>query len=153
MDETKVFGMPAEKGRWLFILLGIMVLLCLGTVYSWSIFRKPLEKLLNIGATDSLLPFTVLLVVYAVLMPITGFFIDKYGSRTVTAVGGVVTGIGYILSAFAPNIYALVFTLPLPKIWFRDEGVCDRISSFCAIWKIMRSLVFSTESVRSQVQC
>lgn len=110
MDETKVFGMPAEKGRWLFILLGIMVLLCLGTVYSWSIFRNPLEKLLNIGATDSLLPFTVLLVVYAVLMPITGFFIDKYGSRTVTAVGGIVTGIGYILSAFAPNIYALVLT-------------------------------------------
>jgi MFS family permease len=102
--------MPAEKGRWLFVPLGITVLLCLGTVYSWSIFRKPLEKQLNIGATDSLLPFTVLLVVFAVLMPITGFFIDRYGSRTVTAVGGVVTGIGYILSAFAPNITVLVLT-------------------------------------------
>ncbi|HAX80032.1 MAG TPA: MFS transporter [Cyanobacteria bacterium UBA11372] len=110
MDETKVFGMPAEKGRWLFVPLGIIVLLCLGTVYSWSIFRKPLEKLLNISATESLLPFTVLLVVFAILMPITGFFIDKYGSRTVTAVGGVVTGIGYILSAFASNIAFLVFT-------------------------------------------
>ena len=110
MNETKVFGMPAEKGRWLFVPLGITVLLCLGTVYSWSIFRKPLEKQLNIGATDSLLPFTVLLVVFAVLMPITGFFIDRYGSRTVTAVGGVVTGIGYILSAFAPNITVLVLT-------------------------------------------
>jgi MFS family permease len=137
MDETKVFGMPTEKGRWLFIPLGIMVLLCLGTVYSWSIFRKPLENLLNIGATDSLLPFTVLLVFYAVLMPITGFFIDKYGSRTVTAVGGVVTGIGYILSAFAPNIYVLVLTygiiagagvgiaygvpLALAAKWFPDQ--------------------------------
>lgn len=110
MNETKVFGMPAEKGRWLFVPLGITVLLCLGTVYSWSIFRKPLEKQLNIGATDSLLPFTVLLVVFAILMPITGFFIDRYGSRTVTAVGGVVTGIGYILSAFAPNITVLVLT-------------------------------------------
>ena len=110
MNETKVFGMPAEKGRWLFVPLGITVLLCLGTVYSWSIFRKPLEKQLDIGATDSLLPFTVLLVVFAVLMPITGFFIDRYGSRTVTAVGGVVTGIGYILSAFAPNISVLVLT-------------------------------------------
>lgn len=110
MNETKVFGMPAEKGRWLFVPLGITVLLCLGTVYSWSIFRKPLEKQLDIGATDSLLPFTVLLVVFAVLMPITGFFIDRYGSRTVTAVGGVVTGIGYILSAFAPNITVLVLT-------------------------------------------
>jgi MFS family permease len=110
MDETKVFGMPAEKGRWLFVPLGIIVLLCLGTVYSWSIFRKPLEKLLDISATESLLPFTILLVVYAVLMPIAGFFIDRYGSSTVTAVGGIVTGIGYILSAFAPNITVLVIT-------------------------------------------
>ncbi|MDZ4878729.1 MAG: hypothetical protein CLLPBCKN_008166 [Chroococcidiopsis cubana SAG 39.79] len=63
MDTIKLFGMPAQRGRWLLIPLGIVVLLCLGTVYSWSIFRKPLEKLLNIGATESLLPFTVLLVV------------------------------------------------------------------------------------------
>ncbi len=61
MDNAKLFGLPAEKGRWLLIPLGVIVLLCLGTVYSWSIFRKPLEKLLQIGATESLLPFTVLL--------------------------------------------------------------------------------------------
>ncbi|MDB9453117.1 hypothetical protein PN478_09895 [Dolichospermum circinale CS-534/05] len=73
MEKVQLFGMPAEKGRWLLIPLSITILLCLGTVYSWSIFRKPLEKLLNVGATDSLLPFTVLLVVFAILMPITGF--------------------------------------------------------------------------------
>ncbi|MFB2837932.1 OFA family MFS transporter [Floridanema evergladense] len=110
MERTKVFGMAPEQGRWLYIPLGLIVLLCLGTVYSWSIFRKPLEKAFSIGATESLLPFTVLLVVFAVLMPITGFLIDKYGCRTVTAVGGVITGLGYIFSSFANNISSLVFT-------------------------------------------
>lgn len=110
MERTKVFGMAPEQGRWLYIPLGLIVLLCLGTVYSWSIFRKPLEKALSIGATESLLPFTVLLVVFAILMPVTGFFIDKYGCRTVTAVGGVITGLGYILSSFANDISTLVFT-------------------------------------------
>ncbi|BAZ14778.1 major facilitator superfamily transporter [Calothrix sp. NIES-4071] len=108
--EVKLFGLPAEKGRWLFIPLGLTVLLCLGTVYSWSIFRKPLEKLLNIGATESLLPFTVLLVVFAVLMPITGFYINRFGARLITAVGGVITGLGYILSSFEGNITTLTFT-------------------------------------------
>lgn len=108
--EVKLFGLPAEKGRWLFIPLGLTVLLCLGTVYSWSIFRKPLEKLLNIGATQSLLPFTVLLVVFAILMPITGFYIDRFGARNLTAVGGVITGLGYILSSFDGNITTLTFT-------------------------------------------
>ncbi|XWK90984.1 MAG: OFA family MFS transporter [Phormidium sp.] len=110
MERTKVFGMAPEQGRWLYIPLGLIVLLCLGTVYSWSIFRKPLEKAFSIGATESLLPFTVLLVVFAILMPVTGFFIDKYGCRTVTAVGGVITGLGYILSSFASDISTLVFT-------------------------------------------
>lgn len=108
--EVKLFGLPAEKARWLFIPLGLTVLLCLGTVYSWSIFRKPLEKLLNIGATQSLLPFTVLLVVFAILMPITGFYIDRFGARNLTAVGGVITGLGYILSSFDGNITTLTFT-------------------------------------------
>ena len=110
MDDVKVLGLPAERGRWLLIPLGITILLCLGTVYSWSIFRKPLEELLSIGATDSLLPFTTLLVVFSVLMPITGFYIDRFGSRLVTAVGGVIMGLGYILSSFAPNILVLVIT-------------------------------------------
>lgn len=107
---TKVLGLPAEQGRWLLIPLGIVVLLCLGTVYSWSIFRTPLQELLGISATESLLPFTTLLVVFAVLMPITGFYIDRFGSRKVTAVGGVIMGVGYILSSFASNITTLVLT-------------------------------------------
>ena len=110
MDNVKLFGLPAEKGRWLLIPLGVTVLLCLGTVYSWSIFRKPLEKLLEIGATESLLPFTVLLVVFAVIMPITGFYIDRFGARLITAVGGVIMGLGYLLSSFGGNISMLTIT-------------------------------------------
>ncbi|AUT01535.1 MFS transporter [Nostoc sp. CENA543] len=106
----QLFGLPAEKGRWLLIPLGATVLLCLGTVYSWSIFRKPLEKLLNINATESLLPFTVLLMMFAVLMPITGFYIKRFGTRMITAIGGVIMGLGYILSGLNGNLQVLTFT-------------------------------------------
>ena len=68
MEKVQLFGMPAEKGRWVLIPLSMTVLLCLGTVYSWSIFSKPLQQLLNASATESLLPFTILLVVYSLLM-------------------------------------------------------------------------------------
>ncbi|MFM6189542.1 OFA family MFS transporter [Planktothrix sp.] len=105
-----LFGLPAQQGRWLLIPLGMTVLLCLGTVYSWSIFRKPLESLLNIGATESLLPYTVILVFYSLLMPITGFYIDRIGTRKLIALGGIILGIGYILSSFASNISTLTLT-------------------------------------------
>ncbi|MEN9215905.1 MAG: OFA family MFS transporter [Gloeomargarita sp. HHBFW_bins_162] len=105
-----ILGQPAEQGRWYLIPLGMMLLLCLGSVYSWSIFRVPLEQELNLSATESLLPYTVVLVFYALLMPITGFYIPRLGPRLVAAVGGLIVGLGYILASFAEQIGLLIFS-------------------------------------------
>jgi OFA family oxalate/formate antiporter-like MFS transporter len=110
-DEVKrVFGQPPEKGRWLFVLLGLLLLVCLGTVYSWSIFRNPLEELFEISATESILPFTVFLVLYSTLMPVAGFYIEKFGATKIASLGGIVMGIGYILSSFTDNLITLTIT-------------------------------------------
>lgn len=109
-SELTVFGLPATQGRWLLIPLGMTILLCLGSVYAWSIFRTPLENELNLSATESLLPYTVALVFYAALMPIAGFYIPRIGTRVMTAIGGIVVGLGYILSSFATNIGMIVLT-------------------------------------------
>ena len=105
-----LLGRPAEQGRWLLIPLGMLILLCLGSVYSWSIFRAPLEQELELSATQSLLPYTFVLVFYAVLMPIAGFSIPRIGTRLTTAIGGLVVGLGYILSSFASQVGTLVFS-------------------------------------------
>lgn len=109
-SELTVLGLPAEQGRWLLLPLGMMVLLCLGSVYSWSIFRRPLEIELGISATESLLPYTLALVFYAAVMPISGFAIPRVGTRLMTALGGIVVGLGYALSSFATQIGMIVFT-------------------------------------------
>lgn len=103
-----VFGLPARQGRWLLIPLGIVVLLCLGTVYSWSIFRRPLEAEMGISATASLLPFTLALVCNAVMMPITGFYMPRLGTRTVAAIGGAIVCLGYGLASLATQIETLI---------------------------------------------
>ena len=110
LKDTVIFGLPAEKGRWLLIPLGMTVLLCLGSLYSWSIFRTPLESEFTIGATQSLLPYTMALVFYAALMPIAGFYIPRLGTQAMTAIGGIFFGTGYILSSFANNIGMMTFT-------------------------------------------
>ncbi len=134
-DTVKLFGLPAERGRWLLIALGIILLLCLGTVYSWSIFRNPLETLLDIGATESLLPYTFVLLFYSALMPVTGFYLDRLGTRRVTIIGGAMLGIGYVLSSFATNI-ALLLTgrQPLESIYYKG------LSKFCNSVKLLVKL-------------
>lgn len=102
-----VFGLPARQGRWLLIPLGITVLLCLGTVYSWSVFRRPLELEMGISATASLIPFTLVLVCNAIMMPITGFYMPRLGTRTVAAAGGAIVGLGYLLASLTTQIETL----------------------------------------------
>ncbi|MBJ7900390.1 MAG: MFS transporter [Cyanobacteria bacterium RI_101] len=106
---TPVFGLPPERGRWFFIPLGMTVLACLGSVYSWSIFRTPLERELGVSPAASLLPYTFVLLSYAILMPIAGFYIPRLGARLTTAIGGVIVGLGYILASFATQIGGLIF--------------------------------------------
>lgn len=72
MAEPRVLGLPAEKGRWGLIGLGFVANVCMGAVYAFSVFRKPLEDLWGITATESGLPFMVFLAVFALGMALAG---------------------------------------------------------------------------------
>ena len=98
------------KPSWLYVLLGIIIMMCLGTVYSWSVFRLHVEDLYNIGSTQSGLPYMVSLAIYAIFMILTGKFMDKYSPRLIILIGGLLIGLGWILSGFAQNVYVLTFT-------------------------------------------
>ena len=99
-----------KNNRWIYIPLGLIIFMCMGTVYSWSVFKKPIEELFKISATQSGMPYTFFLIFYAVTMPIAGGFIDKYGPKIVTIVGGLVVSVGWILSGFTSNITLLIIT-------------------------------------------
>lgn len=108
MDKLRVLGLPAAQGRWLLIALGFLANTCLGAVYAFSIFRKPLEELWQISATQSGLPFTVFLAVFALGMAMAGGLVDRWGPRRTGILGGVLVGIGWFLAGFSPNVAVLV---------------------------------------------
>lgn len=99
-----------SRQRWIYVILGIIIMMCLGTVYSWSVFRLPIEKLFNVGSTKSGLPYMVSLAFYALFMFLTGKYLDKYSPRLIISLGAILVALGWILSAYAPNIYVLTIT-------------------------------------------
>lgn len=107
-QDFSVFGMSPERGRMVFPALGILSMLCMGTVYSWSIFKKPLQDLYGIQSTASLLPFTVMLVLYALSMPVAGAQMNRVGPGRMMALGAVLIGCAYVLSGFARSTSMLV---------------------------------------------
>ena len=98
------------KKRAMYIVLGMIIFMCLGTIYSWSVFRKPLEGLFDITSTQSGLPYMIFLAVYALSMPIGGMIIEKLGPKLTVILGGVAVSLGWILSSFASGITAIAIT-------------------------------------------
>jgi MFS transporter, OFA family, oxalate/formate antiporter len=108
--DEKILGMAAVKGRWILVILGMIINLCLGSIYSWSVFVGPLTTYFtqNLGqvvtANEILLPFSVFLAFFAIAMPLTGKYIEKYGPRNIVIIGGILTGLGWLLSSFAGSV-------------------------------------------------
>ncbi len=107
MGELKVFGLSVERGRWLYVALGALINMCLGAVYAFSVFRRPLEEMWGIGATHSGLPFMVFLGVFSVGMVVAGRGLDRWGPKKTGLVGGVLVGAGWLLAGLSPSIGVL----------------------------------------------
>jgi MFS family permease len=98
--------------RILFLLQSIMMMVLLGTVYVWGVFRVEVERLYVINATLSGLPYMVSLMSYAIAMLIAGKFMSTH--RTYLIVAGVVLFVGGLwLSSVVDNIYSLTMSYGL----------------------------------------
>jgi len=106
-ESLRVFGMRAAHGRWLFVAFGLLINVCLGAVYAFSVFKRPLIDTWGISTTASGFPFMIFLAMFAVFMAIAGPMIARWGPRRVSLVGAGVVGVGWLLSGLSPNIWVL----------------------------------------------
>lgn len=109
-EKNKIFGFDPLKGRWILLVFGIIINMCLGSVYSWSVFRRPVEEYFEVTSFASGMPYVYFLFFFAFLMPIAGRFIEKLGIKKVIIIGGILVGLGWICSSFATNILFLTIT-------------------------------------------
>jgi OFA family oxalate/formate antiporter-like MFS transporter len=112
-EVTLVLGMQPEKGRWILIICGLIINLCLGTVYAWSVFVSPLTDYFTttlgqtITANEVLLPYSVILAVFAATMALTGRYVETHGPGKITIIGGILTGLGWLFASTVSSIAML----------------------------------------------
>ena len=106
--------------RWLVVVGGIIVQLCLGAIYAWSAFTGKLTASVETGGfgfskTDSQYPFSLGLVTFAVVMAlVAGRWQKKVGPRVVAITGGLVLGLGYILAGLSgSNFWGILLGIGL----------------------------------------
>jgi OFA family oxalate/formate antiporter-like MFS transporter len=91
MSEEKIMN------RWMVVVGAILIQLCLGAIYAWSVFTKPLvDAGWSKAQTQGV--FAAGLATFAIIMVIAGRIMPKLGPRVVAMAGGVVLGLGYFLA-------------------------------------------------------
>jgi OFA family oxalate/formate antiporter-like MFS transporter len=137
-EEKKLFGMPAEKGRWILVLLGFIINLCLGSVYAYSIFGTQLAKEWGFGPNAQTkiqaagdifkqqIPFGVFLLFFAILFLFSGQLLEKLGPKKQGIIGGIIVALGWILSAVVVKWSHSVplFVLTYGMIAGAGVGIC-----------------------------
>jgi len=99
-----------ESKRWWLAVGAVVMQLCLGTVYAWSVFKKPLMTTHGWAETNTQLAFIIFMFVVGTAAAFGGTLVDKKGPRYVATAGGILFGIGTLLSGLADqmgSIYVL----------------------------------------------
>ncbi len=93
--------------RWGIAAAAVIMQLCLGAVYGWSVFVKPLIGSEHWTLTQVSLNFTLAIVFLGVGTVIGGLWQDSVGPRRVATVAGILYGVGYMVAAFAAASHSL----------------------------------------------
>lgn len=93
--------------RWGIAVAAVIMQICLGAVYGWSVFKIPLIRTLGWKETDVQLNFTLAIVFLGVGTVIGGLWQDRVGPRKVASIAGVLYGLGYLVAAYAVSHQSL----------------------------------------------
>lgn len=99
--------------RFLVVVGAVLIQICLGAIYSWSLYNQPLADKYGWDKDAIVMAYSIAIFIFALTTIYSGRLYDRIGPKKVAAIGGIFYGIGMILSAFATELWMLYITYGL----------------------------------------
>jgi MFS transporter, OFA family, oxalate/formate antiporter len=95
---------------WIVTTAGTAALLALGVLYAWSVFKANIPAEWGWADSQKSLPYSVACVVFSIMTMVGARLLGKYGPRVVVTIGGILAGVGVILSSLSTSPWIFTFT-------------------------------------------
>src|SRR3954462_14433349 len=101
--------MPTHSGfRWVQLVLGIICMVMIANLqYGWTLFVLPIDQKYHWGRAAIQVAFSIFVLTETWLVPIEGWFVDRFGPKIVVLLGGVLVGIAWVLNSIADSLTML----------------------------------------------
>lgn len=99
---------PAKvANRWFILAMGALLHACLGTVYAWSFFQKPLMAYAGWSNQQAAWVFSFAILFLGIFGSVGGNLLAKYGPLKLSVLGAVCYAIGWIIGGVALSMKSL----------------------------------------------
>ena len=114
-------AVPMDDGlsvnRWMQLLAGVICMVMIANLqYGWTYFVDPMDAAHHWGRTNIQIAFTIFIATETWLVPVEGWFVDRFGPRIVVMFGGIVVALAWSLNS-------TVNTLPMLYVAAALSGV------------------------------
>ena len=96
---------PATVNRWVQLVAGIVCMVMIANLqYGWTYFVDPINAKYHWGRTAIQIYFTIFVATETWLVPVEGWFVDRFGPRLVVMFGGIVVAIAWTVNSYASSL-------------------------------------------------
>jgi OFA family oxalate/formate antiporter-like MFS transporter len=103
--------MATHPNRWWIAGMGTLLQMCLGSVYAWSYFQKPLVESYGWSHAQVAWTFSFAIGFLGLAAAVGGLYLPRFGPRKLASTGILLYGIGHLVAALA------LWWQVLPLLW------------------------------------
>lgn len=114
MDEVRIKNLkaygPFLGNRWVQLISAVIAMVMIANLqYAWTLFTTPLVTHLNSSLVAVQYAFTLFIMFETFVQPAGGFLLDKFGTKIMFALAGVLIGGGWAMLGQVTSIGSLYF--------------------------------------------
>jgi MFS transporter, OFA family, oxalate/formate antiporter len=107
----------AGSYRWVQLIIGIICMTMVANLqYGWTLFVNPIDAKYHWGRAAIQVAFSIFVLTETWLVPVEGWFVDKFGPKIVVLIGGILVGIAWALNSVASSLAVLYIAAALGGI-------------------------------------
>ncbi len=108
--KSSCYCVDESKGLrcWIVLVASILMQMCLGGIYAWSIFVKPLCSDYGLSTAQTQIVFGVTIAIFTTAMVFAGRLQERKGPRLVATIGSLMFGVGWVLASFSGGSFFLI---------------------------------------------